>query len=217
MRHIRLYEDYKRVQSEKEPLLDLYRVRINVNGERPHPREEDKTVISTFKAIGIGETENDAATYALAGLHLRLEGMMGYGHDGNYWEILNLQDANSLLDNALYKYKRSKEETVNDLSRGKIDPNHLNDLFDQTECTAEINRVQMEARYIGGEYTDERAWIKGEEAPESTSVEKQIKSENQINPEKQIKPKKPPMSGIKKALSSGNWEEIKRINKLRYR
>lgn len=213
MRHLRLYEDYKKIQPEKEPLLDLYRVRINVKGERPHPREEGKTVISTFKAIGIGETENDAATYALAGLHLRLEGMMGYGrdgnmgygHDGNNWEILNLQDANSLLDNALSKYKRSKEETVKDLSMGKIDPNHLNDLFDQTECTAEINMVPMEARYIGGEYTDERAWIKGEEAPESTSVEKRIK------------PKKPPVSDIKKALSSGNWEEIKRINKLRHK
>ncbi len=198
MRHIQIFEDY-------EAPLDFHRVIITVIGERQHPREADKTVISTFKGIGIGKTKHDAATYALAGLHLRLEGLMGYGHDESKHEILNLQDANSFLDNALYKYKRSKEETVNDLTNGIIDPNYLNDLFDQTECTAKIDTVQASPHLIGGEYTDEKAWVKGEEKKEDVPEE--------IPVQKKINPKRPPMAKIKKALADGDWEAIKGMYK----
>lgn len=204
MRHIQIYENYK--------VDNLHRVIITVIAERQHPREADKTVVSTFKGIGVGKTKHDAATYALAGLHLRLENLMGYGHYVSEDEILNLQDANYFLDDALYKYERSKEETVNDLTNGMIDPNYLNNLFNGTKCTAKIDTIQVPPHLIGGEYTDEEYWVKGEEEKEDVPEEKEDVPE-EIPAQKKITPKIPPMAKIRKAIADGDWEVIKGMYK----
>ena len=200
MKHIQLFEGYTAEDDEiSKNYSDAYDVRISASGEAPNLKQEGKIVTSNFFATGRGRTKRDAAIFALAAFHLGVETILGNKHDfkgETGYHVIDLEDANAILDRSLEGYGRPKEEIINNLTKGIIDFDYM---FDVLGYHSRVRAYRPEK--IPRNRNDDNG---GDYFVTDTKIEDDPWY-------------KPSMADLRKAIARGDQEEIKRINLLRNR